>query len=123
MSDRTVWLWDITTGHLRNIRRCDRSSAKASFSQDGSYLETDGERIPLGLSASVIHAPCQHLYGLDQGQEWVTWNSQNIIFLPYGQRTFDFAITDNILVIGHVSGRLTYFEFDPNIDPVPELLH
>ena len=38
--------------------------------------------------------------------------TENILFLPTDYRPTVFVVRDNILVMGHASGRLTFIEFD-----------
>jgi len=41
--------------------------------------------------------------------DWVTWNTKKVLFLPFACSS---AVSDNILVIGHLSGRVTFMRFD-----------
>ncbi|KAH0555986.1 hypothetical protein GP486_006074 [Trichoglossum hirsutum] len=119
--DGTIRLLDAATGDVTKVLKRGNSVERLSFSQDGSYLDSDGEHITLGLPTHFIPPRHPPLYGLDQARQWVTWNSHNILFLPPDRRPYDFAVKDNILIIGHRSGRLTYFEFSPDIQPFVEL--
>jgi hypothetical protein len=49
------------------------------------------------------------------------WNGHNILFLPPDREASDFDAKDNILAIGHPSGQLTFFEFQPDINPLGDV--
>ena len=117
--DCTVRLWDI------NARECIQQFTtkyrprKLLFNIDESSLETDRERIRLEHSSTHHIQPLSSppsLYSLDETGHWVTWNSHNILFLPPDRRPRVFATKDNILAIGHPSGRLTFLEFQLDLN-------
>jgi len=94
---------------------------KLLFNMDESSLEINQEKFQLGLS------PVRHIqslssppssYSLDKTQHWVTWNSHNILFLPPDRRPSHFAVKGTILGIGHPSGRLSFLEFQPDLNPL-----
>jgi hypothetical protein len=55
-------------------------------------------------------------YSLDITLQWVTWKTHKVLFLPYDRRPVRFAVKNNILAIGHRSGRLTFLELKPDIN-------
>ena len=117
--DRTVRLWDVKIKKLIQQFTTENSPDRLSFSMDGSSLETGREEIQLRLSPlHHIPSPSPSLYSLDETQHWVTWNTHNVLFLPFDRRPGEFVIKDNILAIGHPSGRLTFLEFKPDLSPL-----
>jgi hypothetical protein len=80
---------------------------------DGSTLNKGREQLQLQPSPSS--------YSLDETSRWVMWNGHNILFLPPDREASDFDAKDNILAIGHPSGQLTFFEFQPDINPLGDV--
>jgi hypothetical protein len=39
------------------------------------------------------------------------YRTENILWIPADHRPTSFAVRDNILVMGHTSGRVTFIEF------------
>jgi len=111
--DRTVQLWDVRTKVLIREFTTKYHLGRLSYSMDGLSLETDREKIQLGLPPLPHSQTLSQLslYSLDETKRWVTWNTHNILFLPYDRRPSDFTVKNNILAIGHDSGRLTFLEF------------
>jgi WD40 repeat protein len=117
--DRTIRLWDPTTGKLTRQFTPEYPPDRPTFSMDESSLETAREKIQLGLSPlHHIQGPSPPSYSLDKTRRWVTWNGHNILFLPLDRRPRDVVAKNNILAIGHDSGRLTFLEFEPNFNPL-----
>ena len=107
--DNTVRLWNILQQIA--IEVIPTSTEHLAFS-DATILSTD--RGMLTLSSQLC--PCtpvtlpQPFFVTD---EWVTWNMRKVLFLPYDYRPLCSAMKDNILVMGHLSGRVTFMSFDP----------
>lgn len=94
---------------------------KLLFNMDESSLERDREQIQLSLS-SVHHiqplSSPPSSYSLAKTRLWLTCNSHNTLFLPLDRRPSHFIVKDNILAIGRRSGRLTFLEFKPDLNPL-----
>ena len=110
--DKTVRLWDAATGAHQRTFEINQYLRSLSFSDDGRYLKTD--RGSLSLSSDLSDA-C-----LDQerpictvlvNDDWVTRDGQNVIWLPPDYRTSCKAFYDNVLVLGHRSGQVTFLKF------------
>jgi WD40 repeat protein len=117
---RTVQLWDVKTKQLIRQFTTRHPLGRLSYSMDGSSLETGREKIQLGL-LPLPHSQTlsqSSLYSLDKTKRWVTWNTHNILFLPYDRRPSDFIVKNNIMAIGHRSGRLTFLEFKSDLNPL-----
>jgi WD40 repeat protein len=89
--DRTIMLWDVETGAVQ--------STSKSYSDAKTQLQNT-------------------FYMLDETGQWVTWKGHNVLPLPPDRRPTIYSIQDNILAIGHRSGRVTMLGFDPTIDPL-----
>jgi WD40 repeat protein len=118
--DRTVRLWDVKTTELIQQFTTTHFPRNLSFNMDESSLETGQEKFQLSFP-SISHTQPQSSpssYSLDETQRWMTWNSHDILFLPPDRRPGHFVIKNNILAIGHTSGRLTFLEFKPDLSPL-----
>jgi WD40 repeat protein len=119
--DNTVRLWNINTRECIQLFTTEYCPRKLLFNTDGLSLKTDRETFR--LSVSFVHhiqplpSPSSP-YSLDTTQHWVTWNSHNILFLPIDRRPRNFAVKGNVMAMGHPSGRVTFLEFHPGVNPL-----
>jgi WD40 repeat protein len=107
-NDKTVRLWDAITGAQKQTLRINITITSLLFSEDGQYLKTNrGD-----LSLNSVHQE-QSLRGIsvDDDSEWVTQDGQNLLWLPEDYRATCSALFDNLLVLGHKSGQVTFIEF------------
>jgi WD40 repeat protein len=114
--DKTVRLWDAKAVVLQRTLEVG-SISSLSFSIDGSRLETNKGPIKLGItppdpSPSILWS--QSLYSLNDDKSWVMWNGHNILWLPPEYRPTCEKVQDNILAMGHASGRVTIAQFNPD---------
>ena len=94
---------------------------KIFFSVDNSYIATDrGHQIPLEQYAAAQYAaalssesnmPVQRWKVED---EWLCHEGQNVLWLPPDFRPSCTAIYDDLFVIGHRSGKVTFFNSSTN---------
>ena len=111
--DNTVRLWDSKTGTPRGTLSTEGSIHDLSFSQDGSYLKTERGLLELNcLNGSVGQPQSDSPTYLFIKKQWVTCRTENALWLPTDYRPSCLAVRDNILVMGHASGRVTFIEFD-----------
>ena len=110
--DKTVRLWDATTGALQQSFNVGTLVKRLSFSRYEPYLETDR-----GLLR--IQSACSNVYTVQPEpacetfvkEVWVTRGGENLLWLPVEYRAVCSALYDNVLVLGHASGRISFFEF------------
>ncbi|KAF8534301.1 WD40-repeat-containing domain protein [Trichophaea hybrida] len=122
--DRTVRLWNISTKDTIQIFHTGKHISKLSFSNEGSYLETNvgilNMKLPAGSKSRSLSNFPRSLHVHDH---WVTWRNGNIMWLPpdyrdaYGCRV---AVWHNVLAMGLVSGRVTFIVFDLDTIPLGE---
>ena len=113
--DKTVRLWDIRTHN--NIQEL----CKENLIHDESFFRTAStmlELVHLGHSQSQ-QLPSASLLPRVR-KEWVFWREENILCLPVEYRPTFWTIKNKILVLGLVSGRVTFIEFDLDHMPVGE---
>jgi WD40 repeat protein len=113
--DRTVRLWDPTTGATIREINTYKPISKLSFTSDGSHLETDWGILELRLPTVCESLPRSNSsIPLYVNLHWVTWKTENILWLPPDYRASCIAVRQNILAMGHGLGRVTFTEFNPD---------
>ena len=107
-----VLLWDATTGALKQTFETSVYVEKLLFLEDGRYLMTDGGFLSLdsGSFDTVFHGD-QPIYAISIGNEWVTRDGQNFLWLPPDYRPECLTVLNNMFALGHTSGRVTILEF------------
>ena len=93
-SGKTVRLWDPRTGACCGI------------------LEGHSGRVDAAAFSSDDHRLAY------VREEWIFWRKDKILWLPVEYRPSFWAIRNNVLALGHVSGQVTFIEFDPDHLPV-----
>ena len=110
--DSTVRLWDVGTHN--NIQ----TLYTKNLIRDGSFLQRAFRMLEL---KHLGHSqPSSASLLIHVREEWVFWGEDNILWLPFEYRPSHWAIKNNILALGHKSGRVTFIEFNPNYMPVGE---
>ena len=49
---------------------------------------------------------------------WVKWGTENVLYLPADHQPSAVAVWHNLLVIGYLSGRISFIELDPGLIPL-----
>ncbi|KAH0553157.1 hypothetical protein GP486_006658 [Trichoglossum hirsutum] len=96
----TVSIRDIKTGDVR-IFRVEDVIQRLSFSSDGSCLI---------MNHGILDISSSNL--LYFNKKWLTWGTNNILWLPPENRQTCMIFADNVLAMGLASGRVTFAEFD-----------
>jgi len=112
-ADKTVRLWDVTqTTIIQKIHT--RGQIKDLAFSDVTTLDTGrgiltvtSHPYPSNTTWEVLPPPL-HVIG-----EWVIWDRKKVLFLPWDYRPCSYAVKDNILVMGHQSGHVSFMRFDP----------
>jgi WD40 repeat protein len=110
--DRTVRLWNPATGEQLQKLKLNVAVSALSFSMDNQDLETDRGLLHLhsrSVSLSSLKSKCAGDIFLNG--DWVSRNTQNLLWLPHGYRGTCSAVQGDILVIGQSSGQITFMEF------------
>jgi uncharacterized protein with WD repeat len=111
--DRTVRLWDGESGAAVATLNPGAIIETLSFSADGSHLDTN--RGPLRLRVPPSNSPAYtaqtaYLFVSDQ---WIMLESQKLLWLPSEYRATCTAVLGQRVVLGHSSGRLSFFHLQP----------
>jgi WD40 repeat protein len=111
-SDGTVKLWDASSGAELQTLEVDAVVLTLSFSDDGTFLQTDR-----GLLYTAIlfdHAAISRPdlpRSIFVKQQWVSWGMENILWLPSEHRPSYVVVHGGIVAFGYESGRVSFMEF------------
>jgi WD40 repeat protein len=110
--DGTVKLWDTGSGAVLQTIEVGGVVDTLSFSDDGTLLETN--RGSLHTAILSDHAAMSGP-GLPRSifvkEQWVSWGTKNILWLPPEHRPMRVAIYGNIVAFGYESGRVSFMKF------------
>ncbi|KAJ5752758.1 hypothetical protein N7520_009675 [Penicillium odoratum] len=132
--DKTIKIWDAHTGACLQTVEIGSAVSNLSFDATGSCLHSDTGNIALrdpptpaptisiegaaselqSLSASQPpQTPEYRGYGISSDSLWITWHSQNWLWLPPMYRPVCSAVgqSGSALVLGCHSGRVLIFRF------------
>jgi len=117
--DKTVRVWDTATGATLQILKVGVQIRTLSFSSDGSYIVTNRGR--LGTTSlhpsTVLSSPSLPLqpvstpYRVFVRDEWISRESDRMLWLPPDYRSSYSAVRESVVCLGHLSGRVSIFEF------------
>ncbi|KAL8409993.1 hypothetical protein RB594_008184 [Gaeumannomyces avenae] len=117
-NDKTVKLWDAATGACEATFK--GSTSTLSFDATGSYLRTDFGNIslrkPPAADETTLQTYLQHKnadiegIGISVDKAWITWNGQNLLWLPAEYRPRSSAASRFTIAIGCSSGRVLFFQ-------------
>lgn len=110
--DTTVRLWDAATGsHLQTLEGHSDGLSAVAFSPDGKYLITIYGSLRLA-STPASFGQCSDKNPSDHGlyvkNEWITLDGVESLWLPPDYRATTVALYGDKIVLGHLSGGLTF---------------
>jgi WD40 repeat protein len=118
-NDKTIRIWDAETGALQQMLEIGSLVAELSFSTDDCHLITNIGSIDLGLSSSLsIRTPNWSAYCVHADTSWITWNGNNVLWLPSEYRPIISMVQKQTIVMGCASGRVLLMEFKPDVSPL-----
>ena len=93
--DRTVKVWDAGGGACLQTLEVGKVLYNISFDVTGSYLHTEIGNVAVDASSTSNeildgverHNPQYQGVGLSANGEWITWNSENLVWLLLTART------------------------------------
>lgn len=103
-------------GTSAQTRRCRHLTLTVinhlSFSNDGTFLQTDREPLygTFLSSNAALSGPSLPL-SIFVGEHWVSRNGERLLWLPSDHRSRHVAIQDDIVVFGYNSSRVLVMEF------------
>ena len=114
--DKTVRLWDPATGASLGKLETDVGVRELCFSSNSQYLYTDRGRLSIGPLGPSVTSPQPKGRGREGGlfvnEAWVVQGIKQILWLPSDYRATYAAVWNDILAIGHASGRVSVLGFN-----------
>jgi uncharacterized protein with WD repeat len=109
--DGTVRLWDMATGALLQTLETNDKVQELAFSSDGHYLDTDQGQLSIGPLGRSVISPQSNGKGTERGifvnGAWVVQGMKSVLWLPSDYRATCAAVWNDVLAIGHASGRVS----------------
>src|SRR5947207_275226 len=107
-----IKIWDASSGTCLKTLDAGQRVENIALGTTSSYLLTDLGTISwdIPLATTALEEP-QHGYGLNADQVWITWNGQNVLWLPLEYQPLCSAIASNTIVIGCSPGRVLIINF------------
>jgi WD40 repeat protein len=118
-SDDTVKIWDPATGQCLstlNIQVYDlqfhESNSNLLRTELGTFdLQTVAIATVIGPASTDRSSPIAVGYGLSSNRAWITYQGENLLWLPSEYRPSSSAISGTVVSIGCSSGRILLFTF------------
>ncbi|KAF7556960.1 hypothetical protein G7Z17_g1028 [Cylindrodendrum hubeiense] len=121
---RTIKIWDAATGDCLQTLSIDKVLGNIFFNITGSRLPLAMDAIDLKLpsasdtvSTKVHKKASRQPYGISRDKAWITWCSENLLWLPSEFRPGRLAVVESTVVIGSDSGRVILLKFSAD-DPI-----
>ncbi|KAI9655416.1 MAG: hypothetical protein M1829_000652 [Trizodia sp. TS-e1964] len=123
-SDGTLKIWDTASGSCLQTLGVGKILHNIFFDTTDQYLHTEIGAIAMDLhltsSTTPIRSgnqkPSRHGYGISFDHKWITYKSENFLWLPLEYRPICSAVTGSTVAIGCYSGRVLIFNFmDPSL--------
>lgn len=118
--DTTVRIWDAATGATLQTLEANTVITRLSYSSDGSIVTNCGRLDVISFhddaASSLIPSPLgsrpvafrPDIFVQD---EWIAHKESRMLWLPPNYRHSCSAVYNNIVCLGHHSGRVSIFEF------------
>jgi WD40 repeat protein len=110
--DCTVKLRDASSGAVLQTLNVDSDIDSLSFSDDGTFLQTNrGPLYSIFLSSNAALSGLSLPPSIFVGKHWVSRNRERLLWLPSEYRPSSIAVQDCIVAFGYGSGRVLIVEF------------
>jgi len=113
--DKKLRVWDLVKGILLQIFELDIAVRSLSYHSDGSimtdhgWLDVTAPRDNMLPSSIATLAPLGPRIFLQD--DWIGYGEDRMLWLPPDYRPSCSAVRENIVCLGHHSGRVSIFEF------------
>jgi WD40 repeat protein len=110
----TVHIWDADSGDCEAILDIGRVKSRISFDRTGYFLHTGRGMIAIDAiprphiaRGEIDHRNLQFQgVGLSSDQQWITCNSQKLLWLPYEYRPSNYTVSGRTIGFGVGSGKV-----------------
>ena len=113
-----VNLWESATGAFLRVLDFDEDIHCVSFSKEGQLLITYRGNLPMIFDLQDTTLPIQYPTARERPStaifirdHWVWKEMERLLWLPPAYRPSSVAYENNILVLGHPSGQVSFLEF------------
>jgi len=107
--DKTIRLWDATTGEEMQKRETSRVVSRVAFSDDGSNLLTNIGQLDLGLVPVTHQATVTKLQAIVLiDSSWIEVRGSDVLWLPHEYRGVSYDAFGSRLVVGQASGAISF---------------
>ena len=112
--DHTVKIWDASSGECLQTLSTGKALFNISFDTTGSYLQTETGTIDISTSSGLIIVPTitepqnprYQGVALTADRAWITYNSENLVWLPSEYRPSCSVVLGKAIGIGVGSGKV-----------------
>ncbi|KAI9778784.1 MAG: hypothetical protein M1839_007874 [Geoglossum umbratile] len=118
--DKTVKIWDASSGECLQTLSIGMALFNISIDTTGLYLQTEIGTIAIDVSTTSTPSvtdpqSSQHKgWGLSSDRAWITYDLENLVWLPSEYRPSCSAVSGNTIGIGVGSGRVWICNFNVN---------
>ncbi|KAA6408308.1 MAG: hypothetical protein FRX48_08050 [Lasallia pustulata] len=118
--DKTVRIWDAATGATLQTFEASTVITRLSYSNDGSIVTNCGRLDAISLhedaafssiSSPLASRPVAFRPNIFVEDEWILHKESRMLWLPPDYRHICSAVYEDIVCLGHSSGRVSIFEF------------
>ncbi|KAJ5313615.1 uncharacterized protein N7443_000499 [Penicillium atrosanguineum] len=110
--DRTVRLWNVTTGALQQTFCIEGRVTALEFSSDCSYLVTNLGRLNFQSAYdNHVQDKVPEMNICVQDDEWIILQGKRVLWLPPAYRPVCSAVTGSTIALGHASGGVSFLSF------------
>ncbi|KAA6413113.1 MAG: hypothetical protein FRX48_02857 [Lasallia pustulata] len=118
--DKTVRIWDAATGATLQTFEINTVITRLSYSSDGSIVTDCGRLDAISLhedaafssiSSPIVLRPVAFRPNIFVQDEWIVHKESRMLWLPPDYRHSCSAVDENVVCLGHRSGRVSIFEF------------
>jgi WD40 repeat protein len=119
-SDKTVKIWDVSSGECLQTLSIGKVLFNISVDTTGSYLYTEIGTVAIDASSALYMTPSvtdsqnPRYYGgaLSSDGAWITYNSENLVWLPLEYRPSCSAVSGKTIGIGVEFGKVWICNFE-----------
>src|SRR5271156_6138726 len=119
--DKTVKIWDASSGECLHTLEIGKLLFNISFDTTGSYLYTEIGTIAVNAltsnmtpSVTDLQNPRYQGWALSSDGAWITYNSENLLWLPSEYRPSCSAVSGKTIGVGVGSGKVWICNFEVN---------